>query len=103
MIKFSALYPGGEGKTFDMDYYYSKHIPLVRQLLGDFCRNSEVEQGLSGFNPGSEAPYIAAGHLYFDKMEDLTSSFAPHLDQILADIQNFTNTSPIIQISEMKK
>ena len=34
-IKVSVLYPDGEGKTFDMDYYCNKHVPMVAGLLGD--------------------------------------------------------------------
>ena len=29
MIKVAILYPNGEGKTFDMDYYPIKHMPLA--------------------------------------------------------------------------
>ena len=38
MIKLSVMYPNGEGKTFDMDYYCNKHIPMVAGLLGDVVR-----------------------------------------------------------------
>ena len=40
MIKLSVMYPTGEGKTFDMDYYLNKHIPLVGKLLGE--SNKEI-------------------------------------------------------------
>ena len=29
MIKVSVLYPNGEGKNFDMDYYCNQHVQLV--------------------------------------------------------------------------
>jgi hypothetical protein len=29
MFKVSILYPNGEDKTFDMDYYVQKHMPMV--------------------------------------------------------------------------
>jgi len=35
MIKVSVLYPNGEGKKFDMDYYFNQHVPMVGGLLGD--------------------------------------------------------------------
>lgn len=102
MVKVSVLYPNDEGKTFDMSYYCDKHVPMVRQLLGTFCTNAAVEQGIAGGTPGSKATYIAMGHLYFDKVDDFISSFTPHANTITGDIPNFTDTTPVIQISEVK-
>ena len=34
MTKVSVMYPNGEGKTFDMDYYTNTHLALVGSLLG---------------------------------------------------------------------
>ena len=36
MFKVTILYPNGEDKTFDMDYYEKKHIPMVAGFLGKF-------------------------------------------------------------------
>jgi len=102
MVKVSVLYPNDEGKTFDMTYYCDKHVPMVRQLLGSSCINAGVEHGIAGGTPGSKATYIAMGHLYFDKVEDFVSSFTPHANTIMSDIPNYTDTTPIIQISEVK-
>ncbi|MFT4762075.1 MAG: hypothetical protein ACI9XO_004565 [Paraglaciecola sp.] len=101
MIKVSVLYPNGEGKSFDMDYYCNKHIPLVGGLLGDAAKGVTVEKGLGGGTPDSPATYSAMGNLYFDSMEDFGNSFGPNADEIMADLPNFTNIEPIIQISEV--
>jgi hypothetical protein len=29
IIKMTILYPNGEGKKFDMDYYSTKHMPMI--------------------------------------------------------------------------
>ncbi len=102
MIKVSVLYPNDEGKTFDRMYYCDKHIPMVRKLLGPSCINAAIEQGIAGGTPGSKATYVAMGHLFFEKIEDFVSAFNPHANTIMGDIPNFTDTSPIIQISEVK-
>ena len=102
MIKVSVLYPGGEGKTFDMDYYCDKHIPMVRQKLGAACKNVAVEAGIAGGEPGSKPIYVGLGHLYFDSVDAFQNAFGPHAKEILADIPNYTNTQPVIQISEVK-
>jgi uncharacterized protein (TIGR02118 family) len=102
MIKVSVLYPNGEGVKFDMDYYCGKHIPMVQQTLGAACKGVAVEQGLSGATPGSAAPFIGAGHLYFESLEDFQAAFGPHAEAIMGDLPNFTDIQPTIQISEVK-
>lgn len=56
MIKLCVLYPNGEGKTFDMDYYREKHIPMVAGLLGDACKAASVETKLASLEPDTPAP-----------------------------------------------
>ncbi len=101
MIKVSVLYPGGEGNTFDMSYYSEKHILLVKNLLGAACKKITVEKGLAGMEPGSNPVYATMGHLYFESVEDFQNAFAPHANAIMGDISNYTNATPLIQISEV--
>jgi uncharacterized protein (TIGR02118 family) len=100
MIKVSVLYPNEEGKKFDMIYYCDKHIPMCQEKLG--CLQVAVEQGLAGGTPGTPAPYIAMGHLYFDSLEALQAAFEQHAAEIMADIPNYTEIAPVMQISEVK-
>ena len=102
MIKVSVFYPNEEGKKFDMAYYCNSHIPMVQEKLGAALKEGAVEQGLSGVEPGSRATYVAMGHLLFDSVEAFQSAFGPHAEAIMADIPNYTDTQPTIQISEMK-
>jgi len=68
MIKVSVLYPNGEGKKFDLDYYCNQHVKMVGGLLGDSVKGASVEKGLGGAAPNSPATYAAMGNLYFDSM-----------------------------------
>lgn len=102
MIKVSVLYPNHEGCTFDMAYYCNTHIPIVRRLLGSTIKGVAVEQGIGGIAPGSPAPYVAMGHLLFDSIEAFQKAFEVHAQALLADIPHYTNTQPVIQISEVK-
>jgi uncharacterized protein (TIGR02118 family) len=102
MVKVSVLYPGGAGNTFNMDYYLTHHIPMVRTKLGAACKSAAVEQGLGGATPGAPAAYSAMGHLYFDSVEAFQAAFAAHAAEIMADIPNYTNVQPTIQVSEVK-
>jgi uncharacterized protein (TIGR02118 family) len=102
MIKVSVMYPNGQGHTFDIAYYTAKHMPMVKQKLGAALKSMAVEQGLAGGEPGSEPAYLAFGHLYFDTVEAFQAAFGPHAPGILADIPNYTNVKPVLQISEVK-
>jgi len=100
-IKVSVLYPNSEGKTFDMEYYSNNHVAMVGGLLGDAVIGATVENGLGGGAPNSPAPFAAMGNLYFDTMETFENSFGPNAETIMADLPNFTNIEPIIQISRV--
>ncbi|MCH7815280.1 MAG: EthD family reductase [Proteobacteria bacterium] len=102
MIKVSILYPNSADATFDMDYYCNSHMPMVQEKLGEACKRMAVEAGISGAAPDSSAAFIAMGHLYFDSVDDFQEVFGPHSEEIMADIPNYTNVQPEIQISEVK-
>jgi uncharacterized protein (TIGR02118 family) len=102
MIKVSVLYPNNEGARFDIDYYCTKHLPMVRQKLGAACKGAAVEQGIAGATPGSRPAFIAMGHLYFDSIQAFQTAFGPHAEAIMADIPNYTDIQPTIQLSDVK-
>ena len=102
VIKVSVLYPNTAGCKFDMEYYLTRHMPMVQQKLGPACKRMAVEEGIAGGAPGTPATYIAMGHLYFDSTDTFQTAFAPHAQSILADIPNYTDTQPTIQISEVR-
>jgi uncharacterized protein (TIGR02118 family) len=102
MIKVSVLYPNNEGSKFDMSYYCGSHIPMVQEKLGAACKGVAVEQGMAGATPGSRPAFVAMGHLYFDSVAAFQSAFGPHANHIMADIPNYTDIQPTIQISEVK-
>ena len=102
MIRMSVLYPAGEGKKFDLDYYAKKHMPLVRERWGGMgLVRYEVDKGLGGGAPGSPAPFVAAGHVYFNSLGELQKAAAAHGKELFADVPNFTNITPQVQISEI--
>ncbi len=99
MIRVSVLYPSG-GK-FDHDYYINTHMKMVADRVGDALVRFEVDKGLSGAAPGSPAPYMAVGHLYFNSVGEFAQAFGKHVGEIMADVPNFTDAQGEIQISEI--
>jgi uncharacterized protein (TIGR02118 family) len=102
MIKVSVFYPNNEGSKFDIDYYCNRHIPMVREKLGAACKSAAVEQGVAGPTPGSRPAFIAMGQIYFDSVAAFQTAFGPHAEAIMADIPNYTDIQPTLQISEVK-
>ncbi len=102
MIKVSVLYPAGESTKFDMAYYCTSHMPMVQKKLGPALKSMAVEQGVAGATPDAPPAFVAMGHLYFDSAEAFQTAFGPHAPEIMADIPNYTNIQPTIQVSEVK-
>ena len=103
MIKVTLLYENGEGKTFDMDYYANKHMPMVAELLGDSLQYYKIDKGISGRTAEEPIPYLAIGYLYFDQLSAYQNSFGLVAEKIIGDIPNYTNIQPVVQISEVMK
>jgi uncharacterized protein (TIGR02118 family) len=100
-IKVSVFYPNGKDKTFDMDYYIHKHIPMTLGLLGEDVKLGAIEKGISGNKSDTPAIYKMMTHLYFDTMEAFERTFRPNEEEIMKDIPNYTNIEPVIQVSEV--
>jgi uncharacterized protein (TIGR02118 family) len=103
MIKVTVFYPNGEGKTFDMDYYSTKHMSLVKTLLGDSVKVISIDKGLASGTPDTPVPYLAIGYLHFETMSAFQNSMGPASEKLMADLPNFTNIQPVIQISEVQQ
>jgi uncharacterized protein (TIGR02118 family) len=102
MIRVSVLYPSGDGKKFDHDYYVNKHMTLVKARLGGAgLRRLEVDKGVAGGAPGAPAPFACVGHLYFDSLAAFQTAMKPHGKELFADVPNFTDITPQVQISEI--
>ena len=98
-VSLQVLYPITETTNFDYDYYFSKHINLVSETMGEYIQNTLVTKGIAG-GPGIPAGYYAIATLVFEDQStmDLALSKA---GAALSDIPNFTNTKPVMLIGEV--
>jgi uncharacterized protein (TIGR02118 family) len=101
MIKVSVMYPNSPDARFDDAYYREQHMPMVKKLMGEHCKYYTVDKALSGAGSASNVPYIAMGHLFCDSVDAFQAGFGPHSKEILGDIPNYTNQTPVIQMSEV--
>ncbi len=103
MFKIAILYPNGEEKTFDMDYYEKTHMPMVAGWLGKNLKFYEIDKGISGRTPNDKVPFVAIGYFYCYDIAEYNKAIAQNRDAIISDIKKYTNIQPVIQISEIKQ
>lgn len=101
LIKVSVMYPFAEGKTFNMEYYETKHMPMVAAFLGSNLVKYTIEKGLASGIPNQPLPYLAIGTFYVKNLSDYQAAIAPNREAIRADFVNYTNATPVILVSEV--
>jgi len=93
----TVTYPSKGDARFDFDYYLKKHIPMVCGLLGT---SIEVCKGTS---PTPDAPpaFVCVARIKIAGPEAFALAMAKHGPEIIADVPNYTNITPVIQIDEV--
>ena len=101
MIRVSVMYPNAPSAKFDWNYYVDKHMVMVHRLLDPAgLVRAEVDKGIGSAQPGAPAPFLAICHMYFNNMEDMQKCMVRGSD-MMADLANFTDIQPQIQISQV--
>jgi uncharacterized protein (TIGR02118 family) len=103
MFKVAILYPNGEDKTFDMDYYEKKHMPMVAGFLGKNLKFYEIDKGIAGRTPNDKVPFVAIGYFYITDVAEYNKAIAQNRDAVISDFKNYTNIQPVVQISEIRQ
>lgn len=101
MIKVSVMYPNTPGAWFDHTYYRDTHMPLLKARMGDACLFYTVDKGIAGRATGEPATYVAMCHIYCDSVDAYVNAVEPHVNEIRADIANYTDIVPVLQFSEV--
>ena len=103
MFKVAILYPNGDDKTFDMDYYEKKHMPMVAGFLGKNLKFYEIDKGIAGRAPNDKVPFVAIGYFYISDIAEYNKAIAQNRDAVVNDFKNYTNIQPVVQVNEIKK
>ena len=97
MYYVTVMYPNRDDVKFDVDYYMNTHIPMVSRLLD---ATIEVCKGIAT-PAGTAAPYVCTARIPVKSLEQFQAAMAQHGAQIMADIPNYCNAQPTIQIDEI--
>jgi len=103
MFKVAILYPNGDDKTFDMDYYEKKHMPMVAGFIGKNLKFYEIDNGIAGRTPTDKPPFLAIGYFYINDVAEYNTAIAQNRDAVVNDFKNYTNIQPVVQINEIKQ
>ena len=101
MFRVSVLYAQKKGARFDHDYYAKKHLPFLRKKLEPFgLVRAEIEKGLPGGN-GEPPLFVAACHMIFGTISQFEQGIGAVGGELTADVPNYTDITPQVQLSEM--
>lgn len=101
MFKVSVMYPNQDGAQFDYAYYRDTHLKLVEQHLKPHgLLRTGMDRGVSG-GSGQPAPFLCTGNLYFEEADGYDKGIQAVGTVLRDDIPNFTNVTPVRQISEV--
>ena len=100
MYCVSVAYPRKDGAKFDFDYYAKKHIPMVARFLGANAVKTEIRKGVASPD-GSSASFVCLANIWIKSVEEFQAALAKHGPEIMADIPNYTNIQPILQVDEV--
>jgi len=96
MVKVTIMYPNGDGKTFDMDYYEKSHMPMLAELFGDAMKQYTIDKGIAGRTPEEPIPYLAIGYMYFNSLPEYVEAFGPNAEKILGGTFPITRTFSLL-------
>ena len=99
-LTVTVMYPNTPGSKFDMDYYLSSHFDLVGKLWGPKLQSVRAVKGMGTPDPDTPAPYQVMAILEVENMDVLHSLIEEHGEEVMGDIPNFTDVSPVVQVSE---
>ena len=102
MFRVVIMYPKTNDSHFDMNYYLTHHIPMIRDIWRHTSLGKiEIDQGIANAAPGQPVLYESISYFYFEKIEDFQNGFMQRGGEIMGDIHNYTDVLPQIQIDQV--
>ena len=98
-VSLQVAYPVVNGTTFDAAYYFGTHMELVARHFGPHLQSSTASKGVAG-GPDQPSPFYAIATMIFADQAAFDAAMA-EAGPVLADIPNFTDTTPQMMIGEV--
>jgi uncharacterized protein (TIGR02118 family) len=101
MIEITILYPYAPGRRFDHTYYETRHIPMALELLGPAVEGVTISRGIAPGPPWPDPTYSVICRFSCESVEAYQRAALPHLGRLQADLRNYSDCDPVIQINEV--
>ncbi len=101
MFCVSALYPNTPGSRFDAAYYVGPHTALARRLLGPGgLTDIRVTIGNAALD-GAAPPYWVISEMHFTSRSAFDATMGEHGAALFADAADYTDVTPVLQVSTL--
>ena len=97
----TVMYENVDDATFDLDYYLSKHMPLVGEKFARFGITGWRVVKAVGTPTGEKPLYSIIATLEFETAQQFKDAVAAEGGPVFGDVPNFSNKSPVVVISDV--
>jgi uncharacterized protein (TIGR02118 family) len=101
MVKVSVFYKNTARGKFNADYFLSVHMPLAVRLLAAGIQSATAEIGVRGTGDGDAPAFAAIASFTSESAEAFMNTFMEVGVRLQADIPNYTDIEPLIQVSNL--
>jgi uncharacterized protein (TIGR02118 family) len=103
VVSYPSKTESGEPLQFDMDYYFSGHMPLIEKAWAPFGMKSwHVNRVPDKDVLGQSPPYGVITTIYFDTPEDFVKALTgPMANECSEDVKKFSNVMPSIWVGNV--
>ncbi|MBJ6371306.1 EthD family reductase [Sedimentitalea arenosa] len=98
-VSLQVMYPIRDDTKFDYDYYLTTHMALVGEHMGPHIQSTLVTKGVAG-GPDTPPSLYAVATIVFADQEAMGKAMKVSAP-VMADIPNFTDTTPQILIGDV--
>lgn len=96
----TVLYPNVDDATFDMDYYLTRHMPMVADRFGSHGMTGWRVVRLDG-TPAGPSPFSVMATLEFGSADGFGAAVKAEGAAVFGDVPNFSNKQPQVMIGEV--
>lgn len=101
-ITVTVVFPNSPDAVYDLDYYQTKHMPLIQERWAQYGIKSWSVTKFSNGLDGSPPHYAFGSTTVWDSREQVEKAFAgPEVGEIMGDVVNFSNQPAVFLVGEV--